>query len=132
MDQTQESPRHLDRHFIWGLFLILFGAMLLSGRFRAEDAASYWPFLLILIGIVRLVDPPASGRVVRSRRPGAWLVFIGLWGLVSEFGLFGLDYASSWPLMIVGVGLMLIWRSFEGPDECRRPTRAKEHDRGNA
>lgn len=127
MERTQENSGRVDRNFLWGLMLVLVGVMVLSDRFRAEDAVSYWPFLLILLGVVKMVDPPPSGRVRRSRRPGAWLVFIGLWGLVSEFGLFGLHYANSWPLMIVGVGLMLIWRSFEGPDGCKPAARSGGH-----
>lgn len=116
----REPRSRVDRRFVWGLVLVLLGAMLMFERFEAEQAASYWPFVLILFGIVKIVDPPRSGRVTRSKRPGAWLLFIGLWGLVSEFRLFGLDYSSSWPVMIVGVGLMLVWRSFEGPDVCER------------
>jgi hypothetical protein len=124
MEQTRETGGHIDRGFIWGLMLVLFGVMLLLGRFEAGRALSYWPFLIILLGVVKLVDPPASGRVRRSLRPGAWLVFIGLWGMVSEFGLFGFDYRSSWTLMIVGAGLMMAWRSLEGPDV--RAPKAKE------
>lgn len=123
----QESPRQLDRDFVWGLVLILLGAMILLDRLDWTAAGSYWPFLLILLGVVRLVDPPPSGRVARSRRPGAWLLFIGVWGLVNEFGLLGFEYSNSWPLMLVGVGLMFVWRAFEGPDRCDRAAGSNSH-----
>ena len=119
MVQRQQTRGHLDPGLIWGLMFILFGVMIL-GPFRAEDAFSYWPFTVILLGVIKLLDPPPSGGRPHSLRPGAWLLFIGLWGMVSEFALFGFDYSNSWPLVIIGFGLMLVWRSFEGPDICTR------------
>ena len=124
MEQTPNTRPHLDTHLVWGLILILFGAMLMMGRLTADEGYRYWPMLLILLGSAKLIDPPQSGLHQGSRRPGAWLLFIGLWGLVSEFHLFGLDYSNSWPLMIVGVGLMLVWRSFDPPAPSRTPASA--------
>ena len=125
MAQTQQTRERLDPALIWGLMFILFGVMIL-GPFRAEDAFSYWPFTVILLGVIKLFDPPRSGRRLRSLRPGAWLVFIGLCGMVSEFHLFGFNYSNSWSLMIIGFGSMLVWRSFEGPDPCERQQKGQQ------
>ena len=38
---------------------------------------------------------------------------VGLWGVVSESQLFGLTFATSWPLFVMGVGVMIVWRSLE-------------------
>ncbi len=32
-----------------------------------------------------------------------------------EMHLFGLDYGTSWPLMVVGAGLLIVWRAYDGP-----------------
>ncbi len=48
-------------------------------------------------------------------RGGIWMIFIGIWGLLTEFQVFGLDYHTSWPLLIIGAGLKMVWRSLEGP-----------------
>jgi uncharacterized membrane protein HdeD (DUF308 family) len=109
-------------HLFFGVALIVFGVVMLVERLASIDFhVRDWPFFVIAFGIWKLIDPPASGRVSRSWRSGVWLLFVGGWGLVSELHLYGLDYDRSWPLMIVGAGLMLVWRSFEGPAACRRP-----------
>jgi hypothetical protein len=121
MEDSQRAPRG-GAHLLLGIALIVSGALLLVDRMAWMDVdVNYWPFFVIAFGIVRLIDPPRSGRVARSRRSGMWLLFIGGWGLVNEFHLYGLDYDTSWPLMVVGAGLMLMWRSFEGPGGCPQP-----------
>ena len=42
-----------------------------------------------------------------SRGGGAWLVFIGAWLLLNNLGF--LEFRTSWPLVIVAVGIMIIW-----------------------
>jgi cell wall-active antibiotic response 4TMS protein YvqF len=118
---THDLPdRPIDRHFVFGLVLILVGTMMTLNRGYLVVSGSFWPFLLLLLAAVKLVDPPVSPRGMRSRRGGAWLLFIGLWGLVNEFHLLGFSYDTSWPLVIVGVGLMLIWGALE---RSREPAR---------
>lgn len=115
------DPQRSEKGLYFGLALILVGAAFLVDRLRVVDIdRHYWPFIPLFIGIVRLVAGSPSGQVARSRRPGAWLAFIGLWGLVTEFHVLGLSYDTSWPLLIIGLGLMVVWRSFEGPDESAR------------
>lgn len=122
-DPTRQAPGGPgDRRFLFGMALMLIGVAFLLDRFAIVDVTGdYWPFILIFLGLVRLLFPSRSGQVVRSRRPGVLLLLIGLWGLVSEFHVWGFEYETSWPLLIVIWGLMLVWRSFEGPDRCARP-----------
>jgi hypothetical protein len=108
-----------DRRLFFGVALIVLGAIMFVDRMTPAEFDNGWPFLLIVFGIWKLIDPPASRRGVRSRRFGAWLLFIGCWGLVNELRLFGLDYATSWPLIVAGLGLMMVWRSFAGASVCR-------------
>ncbi len=120
MEQTDERVGQ-PRHLMMGLVLIVVGIALMLDRITILDIdGRWWPFILLGLGAVKFIAVPASGRGAGSRRPGAWLMFIGLWGLVNEFHLLGLDYATSWPLMIVGVGVMIVWRAFEGPHVCAR------------
>ena|SRR5512134_672905 len=120
MEQTDErNGQPTMKQLMAGLVLILVGIALMVDRITILDVeGGWWPFILLTIGAVKFFAPSASGS--GSRRPGAWLLFIGVWGLVNEFHLFGLDYGTSWPLMIVGVGVMIVWRAFEGPHVCAR------------
>lgn len=100
-----------------GVVLMIVGAAFLVEQVTHHGVdGRFWPFILLALGAVKFATASRSARVPRSRRPGAWLLFIGVWGLVNEFHLLGLDYSTSWPLMIIGSGLMIVWRAFEGPD----------------
>jgi hypothetical protein len=95
------------------------GALLLADRievFDIEFSGSYWPVIPLALGLARLVQPARRpDGTCGSRRTGAWLVFIGGWGLLNEFHLFGLDYDSSWPLVVVFAGISIVWRATERP-----------------
>ena len=116
---THHDPR--AGRIFGGIAIILLGLALLADRLDVDDLhfpGSYWPLLLIALGAVKLFGWHEDGRD-RSRRGGAWLVYVGCWGAVNEFHLFGLDYQSSWPLLIVGAGIITIWRALE-PGPCQR------------
>jgi hypothetical protein len=67
-----------------------------------EFSVHIWPFVLIMLGFARLADPGVDEKGVRkSPRTGWWMVFIGFWGLVSEYRWFGLHYGNSWPLLVI-------------------------------
>ena len=122
MERTDERVGRPTAQLMMGLVLILVGIALMLDRITILGIEGrWWPFIPLALGAVKFIAPSASGRGTgSSRRSGAWLLFFGLWGLVNEFHLFGLDYATSWPLMIVGVGIMIVWRAFEGPNVCAR------------
>ena len=123
IDEPQEAHRG---RVIAGLIIIAAGVMLLADRIGISGihlSGRYWPLLLMAFGFVRLFDPPTrrNGRR-RSRWTGVWFIYLGLWGLVSEFHVLGLDYNSSWPLLIVGAGIGMVWRALEdtGNRQCRQ------------
>ncbi len=114
----RESDGRAERGLLFGLALMVVGTAFLLDRFGVVDVTgAYWPFILIFLGCARLLFPSRSG----SRRPGVLFIALGLWGLASEFHLLGLDYDTSWPLLIVIWGSMLVWRSLTGSRACDRP-----------
>jgi hypothetical protein len=97
-----------------GLALMLLGLAVLFERmdlWHLNVSARLWPFFLLLLGLVKFVSGPYRTRRGRKVRGGAWLIYIGLWGLINEYHLLGLDYDTSWPLLIVAAGLNMVWRS---------------------
>jgi hypothetical protein len=125
--ENNEEPQEAHRGRVFaGLIIIAAGVMLLADRIGISGihlSGRYWPLLLMAFGFVRLFDPPTrrNGRR-RSRWTGVWFIYLGLWGLVSEFHVLGLDYNSSWPLLIVGAGIGMVWRALEdtGNRQCRQ------------
>jgi hypothetical protein len=100
------------------------GVALIFRRFDFDiDFSLLWPFILMAFGLARLADsgvPP--DRRPGARRSGIWLLFISVWGLVSEFHWFGLAYRSAWPLLIVGAGTMIVWAAL---DRAKAPARSE-------
>lgn len=122
MERNLQDGR-IDRHLVFGLVLILIGMMLTLDRGWLIFSGTFWPFVVLLFAAAKLIDPPTSPSGITSRRGGAWLLFIGVWGLVNEFHLFGLEYSSSWPFIIVGVGIMMVWGAMEKPAAPRADVR---------
>lgn len=126
----QPEPRRLRPGAIAGgvILLALGAAMLLdtTGVTDVQMGRLVPPMILITLGVLVMVD---KGAVVYTRperddrgdirlrlrhRGGAggglWLMGIGAWMLVSQMHLFGLTYATSWPLFIILMGLMIMIR----------------------
>lgn len=118
---------------MFGIAIIAAGVLMLVDRLELANVrvtSRLWPMFPLALGLLRLIDPPAlcDGRL-GTRRSGAWLVFIGCWGLMNEFHLMGFEYQNSWPLLVVFAGVNIVWRSIEAPaaraprghDERRTP-----------
>ena len=114
---TDDNARPVNSGRVFGgLVILLLGLALLLDRtaiWEVRMSGHYWPLILIALGAMRLVDPPRCDGRPRSRRSGAWLLYVGCWGLINEFHLFGFDYRTSWPLLVVGAGIGMVWRAFD-------------------
>jgi hypothetical protein len=116
MQASDRDPATAAGQVIGGTLLMLLGILLLTGRLGWSGlrfSSTDWPFLVLAFGVIRLVYPADGGRRAGSRRFGAWLLFLGTWGLLNEFGWFDLDYRTSWPLLVVGFGVNVVWRALE-------------------
>lgn len=116
-----DRPTPLGRAtVVVGVIVMLFGGMLLADRFDwwgFNRNVPLWPWILILMGVARIGERRASvGRGVSL--VGVWLLYVGSWGLVIEHRLWGLTYRESWPLLIVGVGGLIVWGSLKPTSEC--------------
>jgi LiaF transmembrane domain len=117
---TQPRSQHTDRspQVVVGLLIMLLGFGFLFDRmdvWHVHLSAHFWPLFPLFFGVARVLDGPRVTRRGRPVRNGVWLICIGIWGLISEFQIFGLDYETSWPLLIVAAGLNMVWRSLERP-----------------
>ena len=96
---------------IIGLVIIALGIMLFldqTGVLGWRPAWSFWPVLIIAMGLARFSQPRPDGT-----RDGGWLMFIGGWLLLNEMHV--LRYRDSWPLFLVALGLHTIWKAIVRP-----------------
>jgi len=103
-----------------GLIVLTLGALMLIERHNAWrfDAMQFFPgMVLVLIGVVRLLWGDNQCRRGGASRGGFWLVFVGVWLIGSQSHLFGMTFRNSWPLLIVGWGVLIVVRELFGRDE---------------
>lgn len=123
MDVPGQSggPRLSQVRVVFGLVVMLAGALLLIDRLDwwgvrlpGLEHVPLWPWVLVALGLARLSDRSVNANgCLRGRRSGAWLLFVGLWGLLTEYRLFGFHYGHSWPILLIGAGALLVWRAVE-------------------
>ena len=98
---------HWRKQLMWGLLLIgLGGALLLDqmGLVEITEIWHYWPFILVVIGINKMIGYPTAADFMR----GLWTMFIGLWLFANFEHVFGLTFRTSWPYLIIAWGVTLI------------------------
>jgi cell wall-active antibiotic response 4TMS protein YvqF len=124
-DKTQENEARDKKDsarwggLIAGLSMIAVGAAFLLDRLdvvELEDLWHHWPWLLIVIGVVQVV----RGRDWRSRRGGISTLIVGAWLLISVNELFDLSWHDSWPLLLVGFGLLWVYEGIVQPERRSR------------
>lgn len=114
-NELMTSNRFPARQMIGGLVLIAIGGLFLLEELdvtRIGRLSAYWPLILIVLGVARIIDPGYHER----RSGGVWMLAIGSWLLIGSLGLFGLSYGTSWPLLLVMFGAIIIGQAlFEKP-----------------
>lgn len=107
-EEVRKDPQEARRNFtrlVFGVFLMLVGGLLIADNLGFDVPAtvwSYWPFLLIALGAVKLLLGPGDGR-----EGGFWMVLAGVYGWVSVFRIGGLSFGSAWPIFLLGAGLWI-------------------------
>lgn len=119
-----DGPR--GAQVVVGLAIMLLGVSFLFQRldmWHIHLSGRLWPLFPLFFGIARFLDGPQQGRRGRYRRSGMWMIYVGIWGLLTEFHVWGLDYDTSWPLLIIAAGINMVWKSFE----CSRAGRVQSN-----
>jgi predicted membrane protein len=101
----------------WGALLTLVGLALLldhMGYVSITHLWRFWPLLLVAAGVLNF----------SSRQQRAWGVFLIAVGTVlqlNELGIVHLTWADFWPIVLIGIGLLIMWGSLQAR---RRPSAA--------
>ena len=117
-DMAQDYGRRMRPGAVaTGGVLIVLGVLFLldtTGTVRIQAGQLIAPMVLIAMGAKVLLDrgcaPNANGQRRSRGTGGFWLIGIGVWMLVSQTHLFGLNYGTSWPFLVILAGLMIAIR----------------------
>jgi predicted membrane protein len=97
-----------------GLVVIAIGVLFTLDRMGYVDAGdfwAYWPVLLIAIGIGRVLQP----RGTQERGFGLVLILFGVWFLLSNLDVIHYTFRDVWPILLVVLGIMMVWRAITRP-----------------
>ncbi len=102
------GQRYISGRLIVGLGVILFGVLLLLDNLNilyARDYLQFWPLILIVLGILRLIQPSAPG----ARVWGAIVAALGVIFLLNSLDITDLRFHDLWPFILVLIGGAIIW-----------------------
>ena len=98
------------KHLAAGLIFVAIGAVLLLGNMGYLDVREvfpFWPLILIIFGVVRIVE----SRGDYGQTAGTFWVVVGLLFLLGSFGIIRLAFSQLWPVLLIGVGVLMLWRA---------------------
>ena len=76
------------------------------GYVRARHFLQFWPMILILLGISKIVRHD-------SRLWGAVLLLFGVFLQLSELGIGHFTWNQFWPLLLIAAGVMAMWSAIQ-------------------
>jgi hypothetical protein len=115
MTTTPEDVKRARDMLGWGLLIMTIGIVRLTEG--AIEFRTAWPLFILTIAAAHFWHPELTKDGRRSRAGAVFLLFVALWGMVTVHHLYGLDYSTSWPLLLIGGGVMIVWRSVERPGD---------------
>jgi hypothetical protein len=126
-NMSDAASKRFTGSFFVGLLLLTIGTLFLLENLDViyfDHLSSYWPVIVIAFGVMKLLDAENMDR----RADGFWWIYVGVWLLVSTTHFLGLSFHNSWPLLIIGWGISMLWKS----TNTRTPRKiVEEHYHGN-
>jgi hypothetical protein len=113
----RSGPRVTGR-LIFGLVLVACGLMWTLenlGVPGVDEILRWWPAALVVYGVIRLTGVDGTRRVVS----GSLVTLIGFYMLARELGIVRISIFRLWPVWLIIVGSILVWRSMRGPGAGR-------------
>src|SRR5690606_30757065 len=100
-----------------GIILISFVGLLLGLELGVTLPWRLWKYFTVPLNVIGLCGLVYLNRFV-VRMSGLWFLTAGIYCLIGQFKLFGLDWWSAWPVYVIAAGIaVMIDRS---PHICSR------------
>src|SRR5438128_9110677 len=118
MHRHRHSP---GEHLFSGFLFVVLGVVFLLGNMGyldVEQALRFWPLILIAFGVVRLVE----ARDDYAQSGGMFWIVVGLLFLLGSFGIIRMAIRDLWPVLLIGIGVLMLWRAMLTKRERENPT----------
>ena len=109
--RRQKGSRHHDpaQGVVWGGIVCLVGVLLLLdhlGVISVDHLWRFWPLIPMAVGAAHMAEPG-------KRQWGAFVLLIGTLFLLDSLAIMRFHWSELWPVVIIGVGGLMIWNSLE-------------------
>ncbi|MGB7437969.1 MAG: DUF5668 domain-containing protein [Candidatus Acidiferrum sp.] len=115
--QASVGTLNVRTRILPGLLLVIIGTLILldhMGIVQVHNLWSFWPVILIVVGLLRLLE--SCNRVI-----GVLLMLVGTLFLLSNLGYLRLSAADFWPIVLIAIGVGLMWSRFQLPKISTAP-----------
>lgn len=118
MENKREAPLH---SLVWGAVLVVVGILIMMGNagYGVWSLWRYSPLILVVTGLTKIIQPDKDD----ARISGTTTVLWGLWLLGNFLGAFGMGFGTSWPFILIIIGIEIVWRSLIGRSSRRAESR---------
>jgi predicted membrane protein len=112
--ENNNGARGAQSQVLLGVLVIAFGLLFLLDNLDIIDfkrALAFWPIAFIVAGAVKLFDTSSrNGHVI-----GVALIGAGVLMIVQRLGFFHVSWQTVWPLLLIGLGGIVVYRALVGP-----------------
>jgi predicted membrane protein len=108
--RNETSGFRITPQLVLGFLIIAVGVIFTLDNLdivNAHHVLRYWPALLIIYGAVKTFSPDTRG----GQFWGVVLMFVGAGLLIDKLDIFYFRLWDFWPLLLVALGGMMIWRT---------------------
>jgi hypothetical protein len=111
--KSNRARRGAQGQVVLGVLVIALGLLFLLdnlGLIELGRVLAFWPLLIVVLGIVKLVDTDSSNDKVL----GIVLIALGATLLLNRLGYFYFTWHMTWPLLLIALGALLVYRAAAG------------------
>ena len=112
MERRQRYYRSGGGGIVLGGLIVIIGLLILldnMGIVRVHDVWRYWPVLLIVFGVSRILESHAPAGYIW----GGVVTLAGALILLDNLDIVVFDFNLVWPLLLIAFGLSMLLRSME-------------------
>jgi len=110
---ARRAERGMTSQVLMGVLVIAVGLLFLLDNLDiidVHDALAFWPLVFIFAGVAKLLDTSSpNGYLVGLAGIGVGVVMI-----LQRLGIIYFSWRAAWPLILIGVGLMVVYRAMTG------------------